>query len=104
MGAIEGEQALGTGLSRRQAGDEIDDLEALFVADPACAFEARHLGRTRPIEMWDDLGANGDLACFDATMTFVCGLGLGEIRRRTVEAAVRAGGGKDRRMPRRWTL
>jgi hypothetical protein len=54
--------------------------------------------------MWDDLGANGDLACFDATMTFVCGLGLGEIRRRTVEAAVRAGGGKDRRMPRRWTL
>ena len=82
VGADEFEQPLGPGLGCGQTGDEIDDLGAVLVADPARALDARDLGGARPVEVRDDFGADGDLARLDAAMAFVERL-----------AAARSGGG-----------
>ncbi len=75
VGAIEGKQAFGSGLTGRQAGDEIGDLTADFVADDARALDPHGLGRARPSQMRHDLRSHGDLAHLDAAMTFVIAFG-----------------------------
>ncbi len=104
MGAAECEQAFGPGLGGSERGDQIDDLDAHFIAGAPGALEACDLGRARPVEMGDDFGAGCDLAGLDAAVPFVGRRGGREIRRRTVEAPAPLRGGKGRRMPRQYWL
>lgn len=104
VSTIEREQAIGPGLPGWEACNQINDLDADLAADAARAFEPRDLGRTRPIEMGNDLGADGDFTRLDTAMSGVDRLGLAQIRRRTVVTAAWVRGGKDRRRPRRSRL
>ena len=85
------EQALRRGPVGRQAGDEIDDLDALPAPDPASTLDAGDLGEAGPGEIGNDLLADGDAAGFDAAMALVDRLGKAQIRWRPVT------GGKRRR-------
>jgi hypothetical protein len=62
--SLHSEQSRGGGLNCGEAGDEIDDLDAQLVADPACAFEACYLCGAGPCDVRDDFQADRDLAAF----------------------------------------
>ena len=104
MGAHERQQPIGTGFDRGQAGDEVGDLGTDLVADAALAPDARDLGRTGPVEVLDDLGADRDAARLDAAVRLVERFRAGEVRRQRGGDAAGLAGGKDRRSSRRWRL
>jgi len=77
------QQAGGVGLVTRQAGDGIDGLDALLVADRAAAFEAADLPQSRPGgEMAVEARRALQAPNLDATMALVDRLGAVEVRRR----------------------
>lgn len=92
--AYEGEQTVGTGLVGRQAGGEIDDLDAFLSPAFPVALEAGNLRQSGPGEMGYDLVGDGDLAALDAAMALFQGLRPAQIGRGIVR------GGNRRR--RRW--
>ena len=104
MGADERQQTLWPSISWREAGDQIDDLDTFLVPNPARAFEPRDLAKARPVEMRHGFGAGRNRTRFDAAVVFVECPSCAQIRRRTVVAPLGAGGGKDRRTPRRCQL
>lgn len=68
------QQALGTGLGRGQAGDDISGLCAGFSAYLADALDARNLGGAGPVKVGDNLGADCNFANLDAAVLFFNGL------------------------------
>lgn len=94
-------QAARASLGSGEAGDEISDLDADLVTDPACAFDACNLGGARPIQVRHDLGADRDLARLEPAVTLVCGLCLCQIRRQSGFFRAGLGRGKNRRNSRR---
>jgi hypothetical protein len=104
MVADQFQQPFGSCVAGGEAGNQINDFNALFAADPARAFEPGDLAKTGPIEMGDSFGTGGDGACLDPAVGLFERSGMGKIRRRTVEAAFEVRGGKDRRTLRRCQL
>ncbi len=79
VGAGEGQNALGSGLIGRQAGDEVDDFDALAATDQAAALEPGDLRQSRPAEILDGLDRERDAAGFDAPVALFDRLGLTQV-------------------------
>ena len=62
------EQAVGSGLGRRERGHEVGDFGARLVFDLPDTLDAEHLGSARPAEMRHDFGARHRRALLDATV------------------------------------
>ena len=72
------------GVLRRQAGDEISDLDACFALDQTSPLDARDLRRAQPLQMLDGFARDGDLARPDAAVTVFKGPCTRKIGRRAV--------------------
>ncbi len=84
MRAVEREQAFGRGLGGVQAGDQVDRFYARLALDFQRGFEARDLGRARPIKVRRGYGADADPARFDAAVTLADRSGPFVVRGRAV--------------------
>src|SRR5829696_9142836 len=71
----EAQQALRRGRLGRQAGDEVDDLDAGLAGGLARALDAGHPGEARPGQIGDDLAADRDLTGLDAAAALLHRLG-----------------------------
>lgn len=86
---------LGTGGLGWQAGDQVDDLDGLALADAPAPLEPGDLRQAGPVEMVDRLGRERDAAGLDPAVALFDGFSLGQVRRRDGR-----GGNRRRRRPR----
>jgi hypothetical protein len=82
VGASKRHDPLGAGLTGRQAGDEIDDLDTLLSAHEAAALQPCDLRQPRPAGIAHRFCRKCESPRLDATVAAFDRLGLALVRRR----------------------